>query len=159
MKAQVQARVLIYVLAIFIAGMILLYGYNVVRNLLYTQENVQLLDFKKGVQDQIEELTYAFRDVRENRYKLPSRFTSLCIADTSKYNVLDKIPANYTLIRNSIGDGVSKNVFLLEDNRMADAFTVGTVEVFNDFRCFTIVNGQVKLRFEALGRAVDISSW
>jgi hypothetical protein len=158
MKAQVQARILLYVLAVFIAGTILLYGYTVVKNLLITQEQVQMLDFKKGVQDQVEELAYAYRDVRENRYQLPAKYTGICFADISKSDTADKA-AGYTLIMDSIQDGVNKNVFLVEGKRMADAFSVGKIEVENDFECYPVVNGQVRLRFEAVGRAVKISSW
>lgn len=160
MKAQVQARILIYVLAIFIAGTILLYGYTVVKNLLVTQEDVQMLDFKKGVQDQVEELSYAFRDVRENRYQIPVRFTELCFANTNIEGVSAKAgDSGYLLVKDSLEDRVGRNVFLIEDNRMGDAFEVGKIEVQDDFQCFKIVNGQIKLRFEALGRAVGISSW
>jgi len=159
MKAQVQARILIYVLAIFIAGMILLYGYSVVKNLLVTQESVQMLDFKKNVQDQVEALSYAFRDVRENRFQLPVKYTGLCFVNLDIADAGDKVPDNYTLIKNSVKEGARKNVFVVEGNRMGEAFTVGKIEVENDFTCFPVVNGQVRLRFEALGRAVKISSW
>jgi hypothetical protein len=159
MKAQVQAQILIYVLAIFIAGTILLYGYGVVKNLLVTQEQVQLLDFKKGVSDQVEELSYAYRDVRENRYRLPVKFTRICFADLSKNLAGRARSMGFILVEDSIADGVKKNAFLIEGNRMADAFYAGQVQVDNDFECFPIANGQLKLRFEALGRAVLISSW
>lgn len=159
MRGQVQARVLIYVLAIFIAGMILLYGYNVVTNLLVTQEQVQLLDFKKGVTDQVEELAYAYRDVRENRYTVPVKYTRLCFADLSKDLTGKARQIGLTLVEDSLADGVKRNVFLIEGKRMGDAFAVGQIYVEDDFQCFPISNGQVQLRFEAVGRAVLISSW
>ena len=160
MKAQVQARILIYVLAVFIAGTILLYGYNIVHNLLVTQEDVQMLDFKKGVQDQVDELSYAYRDVRENNYQVPVRFTEICFADITALGVSEKAgDERYLLVKDSLEDGVKKNVFLIEDKRMGDAFEVGKISVQDDFRCYPIVNGQIKLRFEALGRTVDISTW
>jgi hypothetical protein len=159
MKAQVQATVVIYVLAVVIAGSILLYGYTVVKNLLITQESVQLLDFKKQVEEQVDSLSYAYRDVRENNYVVPVKYTGLCFVDLETQNPADSIPDNYTLIKNSVSDGVKRNSFLVDGTRMGDAFLVGKVDIGDGFKCFPVVNGQIKLRFEALGKSVKISSW
>ncbi|MBW3017016.1 hypothetical protein KY316_01480 [Candidatus Woesearchaeota archaeon] len=162
-KAQVQARVIIYVLAVFIAGTILLYGYTVVKGLLVTQEQVQLLDFEKQMKGEVKSSSFSFRDVKQDVFTLPANFDSICFANIDSAAVLDFIDDDYILIRDSVEDGVKRNVFLLSDGRMKYGFYTGKIGVNiygeNNYGCLDVVNGNVKLRLKALGRQVSVSEW
>jgi hypothetical protein len=162
-KAQVQARVVIYVLAVFIAGTILLYGYTVVRGLLITQEQVQLLDFEKQLKDEVKSLSFSFRDVKERTFTLPTKYESICFINLQTADVSDFIDEKYVLIKDSVEDNVKRNVFLVSDGRMRYGFYTGqiNVDVFGalDFGCLDVVNGNVNIRLEALGRKVSVSEW
>lgn len=161
-KAQVQANVLIYVLAIFIAGTILLYGYTVVRGLLSTQEQVQMLDFQKQIKDEVDSLSRAYRDVEQEVVRLPTKYDEICIVDLNeKGQVLNNIPEinSRPLIRDSIEDGVKSNVFILQDGSLRGSFYTGRATTPNLFDCYPVFDGVIRLRFEALGGKVKISTW
>jgi hypothetical protein len=162
-RGEVQSSVIIYILTVFIAGTILLYGYTVVRGLVQTQEQVQLLDFEKSLTDEVKSLSFSFRDVKEEKFTVPSKYDLVCFANLDFSGTASLVPQNYLLVKDSISDNVKRNVFMLSNGKMKYGFYVGTIGVsvagVSDFGCVNATNGMLKLRLEALGRKVSVSDW
>ncbi|MBW2987074.1 hypothetical protein KY336_00860 [Candidatus Woesearchaeota archaeon] len=164
-RGQIEARIIIYVLAVFIAGIILIYGYTVIKGLTGTQEDILLLSFKEDVKAEVEEKSYEFRSSEKLTFTVPKKFTKVCYGDSSRLgsnqNLIDQtIPIGFTLIRKSMQDDVRDNFFMIERGIMRDAFYAGDVFLADAFECTNVTDGQLNLKFTALGRqGVEIKGW
>lgn len=160
-RAQVQTQILMYVLAVIVGTMILVFGYNAVRGFLSTQDDVDTLQFKTELQTHIDVKASQYRTVNVFDYSVPSRFTSVCFADHTMRAGFDnqpKITDSY-ILENTIKDAfLPMDVFLLEDGLVTDMFHVGSIALrtaddsAKSADCFDIVDGYMQLRLEALGR-------
>jgi len=164
-RGQVEARIIIYVLAVFIAGIILIYGYTVIKGLAGTQEDILLLSFKEDVKAEVEEKSYEFRSSEKLTFTIPKQYTKVCYGDSSRLgrnkNLIDQtIPIDYTLIRKSMEGDVRNNFFMMERGIMRDAFYAGDLFLVDVFECTNVTDGQLNLKFTALGRqGVEIMGW
>ena len=157
-KAQIETRVIVYLLAMFIAALILLYGFKVVRNMVGTQDEVLSVSFKDDFRAAVTKKSYEFRNVETLKFSLPNKYNKLCFVDldNSGISMYGKIESEgYILIKNSIEDGVKRNVFLITQNRMKDGFYAGDLslpESKDYFDCIDLFGGEANIRFEALGK-------
>ncbi len=162
-KGQIQAQVLIYVLAIIIASSILLYGYTVVRSLMTTQEDILLLNFERDFSSKVREKSYEFRSVEKTTFTLPNQFDEVCFADLRFFQqgALAAGQKKKSLIADSLTEGVSRNVFLLKGRLLREAFEGGIISLEDQdtFDCFPVYDGRVNILFEAKGKTVEIRSW
>ena len=157
-KGEVQGQVVIYILAVIIASMILLYGYGVVKDLVSSQENILIVTFKEDVRSEVDRKSYEFRNVETLKFELPQYFDEACVVDLDKANdplqerdLLNKI-GSYVLIKNSVQSKVKRNFFLLNNGLINDGFYAGDLSIPDGFSCIPINTGQLELRFEALGK-------
>ncbi|MBW3010629.1 hypothetical protein KY335_04700 [Candidatus Woesearchaeota archaeon] len=160
-RGQVEVRVVIYLLAVFIAALILSYGYIAIKGLIFTQEDILLITFKEDIKDKVEEKSYEFRSVEKLTFSLPSSYDEICFGDirdvTAALNSLDE---DYVLVRNSVRDSVKRNFFILQRGRLIDAFYVGDLVIDGTFNCLEVSNGVINLEFRAMGKSgVKISEW
>lgn len=160
-KAQVEVRVVIYLLAVFIAALILSYGYIAIQGLISTQEDILSVTFKEDIKSKVEEKSYEFRSVEKLTFTLPSSYDEVCFCDLSDIGAaLQQIPEERVLVRDSVEDGVRRNFFILKDRKLVDLFYAGDIVVDGKFQCLNISNGVLSLEFQAMGRpGVKISEW
>ncbi len=160
---QVQAQVLIYVLAIIIASGLLLYGYRVVSTLLKTQDDILLLQFERDLSSKVREKSYEFRSVEKIELRLPPELDEVCFADLSFASLAAQAATkqNRILVGDSLEDSVRKNVFILQDKQLHELFDGGSlsVSVPDKLLCIPVEQGQVRIQLTSLGRSVEISSW
>ncbi|MBD3259063.1 hypothetical protein GF371_00365 [Candidatus Woesearchaeota archaeon] len=164
-RGQIEARIVIYVLAVFIAGTILIYGYTVIKGLVGTQEDILLLTFKEDLKAKVEEKSYEFRSSEKLTFTLPKKYTSVCYGDVRRLAdnqyLINLMPPGLTLIKDSFSDSVPYNFFLMERGLiMRDAFHVGDLFIPDNFECVNVTDGQLNLQFTAQGRqGVQINRW
>ncbi|MBW3012860.1 hypothetical protein KY325_01395 [Candidatus Woesearchaeota archaeon] len=164
-RGQIEARIVIYVLAVFIAGVILIYGYTVIKGLVGTQEDILLLTFKEDLKAKVEEKSYEFRSSEKLTFTLPKQFTAVCYGDVRRMAnnqfLINQMPTGLTLIKDSFSDSVQNNFFLMERGLvMRDSLFVGDLFIPNNFECVNITDGQLNLQFTAQGRqGVLINGW
>ncbi|MCK4669918.1 MAG: hypothetical protein KAT43_01850 [Nanoarchaeota archaeon] len=160
-RGQVEARVVIYLLAVFIAALILSYGYLAIKGLISTQEDILLVTFKEDIKNKVDEKSYEFRSVEKLSFSLPTTYDEICFGDLRNIGAaLNAIPAGKVLISDSIRDGVNRNFFILQRGKLKDAFYIGKIVVDDNFQCLEVANGMLNLEFRALGKSgVKISEW
>lgn len=158
-KGQVIGRVVIYVLGVIVAAMILVYGVSVIKATSKTMEDITLLTFKQELQKEIEAQMGRYKAQQIRNFHLPTEFSKVCFMDGSvDLQARLSNAANYTLIKNSVGDRVKSNFFLIWGDIMRDAFYVGNLYVKNGFDCINVDNGQLVMQFDAHGRSgVELS--
>ena len=160
-RAQVEGTVIIYVLAVFIASLVLLFGYTVVRNLSASAQSIELLEFKQDMKNSVREKLSEFQSRDTLTLTLPAEFETICFlsAESSSSAAANARERGYPLIAYLIGQDppTVHNVFLLKQGVLRDTFSVGRLALYRDttpvdLRCVPIVDGSVTLSFVARGK-------
>lgn len=156
-KAQVQTQVFIYVLALIVVSLIMLYGYNSIKKIREHTVTVEHIQFKTDVENTIKRIGYEFGSIEKKTFDVPSSYKEVCFVDSNIDPNNNNIPQNeYPVINNSVATNASDNVFLVT-NIAEESFYVGEIEVENDFLCFNVSRGKVRIQLEALGSKVRVS--
>ena len=153
-KSQIQANVIIYILAVVIGTAILLFGYKAIKNMAGMQEDIIKIDFKNKFQHEIELKANQFRNVNTLDFVLPKEFKMICMVDHFKTEEAKAWAEqnNLTMIKNILEDDVAADVFLLKDNVVKDMLYTGALSLDDPLECIAINSGYLSLKFEALGR-------
>ncbi len=83
-KKGVVEHLLFYLLALFIAALILFYGYKAISSLQHRAEEIALIRFEKSLQAKIETLTSQYDSLRIEEFTLPQGVNRVCFADLSQ---------------------------------------------------------------------------
>ena len=160
-RAQIEGTIIIYVLAVFIGSLVLLFGYSVIKEILASQRSIELLDFKQDLRNEIKQKLSEFQSRDTLSLMLPSNFETVCFVSTgSESGAAGAADAlGYPLVSYLLAPTLSTphNVFLLENGVLKDVVDVGRLALYEgtaqkDLACFEIVAGRVDLVFVARGR-------
>src|SRR3989344_3355827 len=77
-RAQIEGTIIIYVLAVFIGSLVLLFGYSVIKEILASQRSIELLDFKQDLRNEIKQKLSEFQSRDTLSLMLPSNFETVC---------------------------------------------------------------------------------
>ena len=152
-KSQVQTQIFIYVMALVIFSLILLYGYNSIKKIREQASSVEYIQFKTDIENTITKLGYEFGSVDIKEFNVPGNYKQVCFVEFSDSLT---IPADYPIINNSVYTNASDNVFLVK-NIAEESFKVKGLVVDGNFHCFNISKGRIEVRIESLGSAVRVS--
>ena len=83
-KKGVVEHLLFSLLALFIAALILFYGYKAISSLQQRAEEIALIRFEKSLQAKIETLTSQYDSMRIEEFTLPRGIDRVCFADLSQ---------------------------------------------------------------------------
>ena len=151
-RAQVEGNVLIYVLGVFIASMILLFGYSAVNNFVGIKEDITSIQLKQTLSLTVEEKLDEYLSRETKAFELQGGANNICFHDSSKQWVqtqgsdLDII--SYIVSKNP---PLGYNVFLMDDSKIVDTFSVGKLSIETGLKCFEENNGVVTITFIAKG--------
>ena len=181
-KAQVQ-QIFIYAIGIVVVGLILVFGYQAVRNLSSQGEQVKAIEFRTQLANDIKGIS--FGDVRIREYPIPQGFDFVCVSDKENFGPGacfpdDDFEAKYPIVVDAIktenkdniflGGEVAPDSFTLEKMRLGIGICYRDqqpVDIDNDrntdndegdkipiaVRCFDINNGKLKLNLT--GTSID----
>jgi len=152
-KAQVQTQIFIYVMALIIFSLILLYGYSSIKKIREQASSVEYIQFKTDIENTITKLGYEFGSVEIKEFNVPGNYKQVCFVELTGTPV---IPADYPIINNSVYTNASDNVFLVK-NIAEESFRVNGLNIAGGFHCFNISKGIIGIRMESLGSAVKVS--
>ncbi len=165
-KSQIQTQVFIYVIAVVVSGLILLYGYNAIKNFQCKSKEVEAIQFITGFGNDIKTISLDFGTVRKTSYTIPADYNSVCFVDseTITLRAYQKVPSGQVIIRDSVKDGVLDNVFFIpifanKCRNEAAKFYSGKIFVSGGFKCVKLSQGKLILRLEGLGDRVNVSEW
>jgi len=160
-RAQIEGTIIIYVLAVFIGSLVLLFGYSVIKEILASQRSIELLDFKQDLRNELKQKLSEFQSRDTLSLTLPSNFEQLCFvsAGSEIEAAATAETAGYPLVSYLLGQtpATPHNVFLLENGVLHDLVDVGRLALYEgstprDLACFEVVAGRVDLVFIARGR-------
>jgi len=155
-KAQIAGQIFIYVLAVVISGLILIYGYKAVLSFRETSEKTSMIKFQKDLENKFEEMATSYGDVEIVDFDI-ANVNEVCFVSTEL--IIGKTnPSGNTnnIIKSSVESGVQKNVFLCPD--CTTSFYVGQIKVTDNFKCFKVSAGSFKVKLEGMGKYVKVSS-
>ena len=161
-KAQTVGQIFIYVLAIIVFSLTLLYGYKAVKYFSDQSVEISYLQFEKDIKGEIEKVEGdTMGTVKKKLLSVSGSYEDLCFVQ-SYPNFPSTIDLEkYPLIEDHIISGAEdKNMFLGPPGD--SSFYVGKITV-NDpgegFDCIPIKGGKVLLRLESMGNHVKIAEW
>ena len=126
---QIQTQIFVYAVGILVVGLILVFSYNAIRGLGEQADDVALVKFSKDMTSDFESVRKNFGNVRVFTYSVPSGYSKLCFADTTKdCSTCDP------LIKDSVLSGVESNAFLVKNSGGFEAFSLGSLT--NRLACF-----------------------
>ena len=159
-KAQVQGQVFIYILVVIIIGLLLLFGIRGFGGIVKQGCTVQEIQFKAGLESSIRQST-AYGTVLNDQLDAPCDFQELCFVDTKSLleNPASVSSSNF-FIRNSVEDGVKRNIFLVEDDGTINPNSMYVdavlVEEPSKSICFNKENGKFSMVLEGTGKYTKI---
>ncbi|SRR3989338_2660516 len=162
-RAQNPGEIFIYILTIVIVGIIFLFGYQSIRELMKRTDDVEAIQFQKRLESAVKSVSPEYGTVKRLSLPLSDDFNEVCVLRNDESITTDPF-AGYPLIRdaytaNSIA-GVYKgdNFFLLDQQkRIIEAYKVGITEVQEGLKCFPVDDGGVFMTLQGTGDSVKIS--
>jgi len=159
-------HIFIYILAIFIFALILLYGYKAIVQFMEKGEQVSLIQFKTTLQTNVQDLAIQYGDVivfnENNPLKAPSRYKEICfVADDA---VEQQLPTDerYDIMRAAVDADMHKsteNVFLIP--QAEHSIYVGPIELGDygelPYLCINFTKNLLNIRLEGRGDKTRIS--
>ena len=83
-KSQIQSQIFVYVPAMIVIAMVLLYGYRSIDMMRERANQVDLLSFKTDVRNAIEKVSNDYGTVRKPTFRVPEGYEEVCFIDLSK---------------------------------------------------------------------------
>lgn len=155
MRAQSASMIVVFVLALLIGSLVMLFGYRSVRRILGQAETATLLTFKQDLESVTTTLSYG--SVKKANLNLPSGYTAICFADLDylKKNSSElRFNVKFHVINDSVQDAQA-NVFLFPDG--SQSFLVGPLIVEGGFACANASAGRVTVGFEGMGNRTKVT--
>jgi len=163
-KAQIAGQMFIYVLAFIIFALVLLYGYNAIKNLRDKAEQTSYIQFKTEITQTVKKLSTDYGTVRRKEFALSGGYIRVCFVDSERIGK-GIILADYPLIEDSVTSGVEANLFLVSGKGIEDSFNAGKLDINrtatninNHFLCVPVINGKLKVKLSGLGNRVRVKS-
>ena len=162
-KAQIQAQIFVYVLAMIVIALVLLYGYSSLTTMKDRAKQVDILSLQNDVIKSIEKVSNDYGTVRAPKFNIPTDYTEICFIDIDKSPAAE-LQSNHPLVYEAWSEvsGASANVFLITD-LVEESFLVGdsdnsiiSIEEPN-YLCIEVTNRQVKVRLEGIGGKARLS--
>lgn len=158
MKGQVSSQVFVYILAVVIAGIILLVGTKVIGTLVGTGKSFNLERVKSDFMSSVEVSSRQYGSIKKVKLEVPANFDTVCFADSReedgkfKASLLgNSLLSEYPLIKNSIENNAKENVFILKGNKIEESFEAGPLDVEEDFICIENT-GAIELWLKGIGK-------
>jgi len=175
-NAQVQSEIFMYVIAMVVVGLILLFGYTAVRDFSKSAEQVALIQFEKDLESTFHTISTSYGKVEIKQVEIPGGFDTVCFHDLREishpgelYFLKDDLnkPIEYPVITDNIRSGTHKNLFLVGGLNI-ESFYVGEIYVDNThlavsqaspgFICFKEKQGRVEFKLVGEGDQVRVKS-
>ena len=178
-KAQISGQIFVWIMAIVIGGLVLLFGIRFVGQQLENQDKIMYTRFVNGVSNAVDGTK--FRSVHQSEYRVPSDYKAVCFVDydigfgtfengdrNNNNFIKDNYPSVYYEIELRENPAlmteellvVNTDMFLIDDDGAVSSEAVGKVKIGGyHYFCAEVVNGYVELQFEGVKGGVRISEW
>ncbi len=165
-RAQVIGEVFIYILAVILFSLIMIYGYNAVRNLGDKADTVVILQIEKEMKSSVQKIASDYGTIIKKEVTIPNKFDKVCFIDISytgqqSTNICMQGNPDYNpIICNSWKDKISKNMFLMSKSIDVLSIDIGSARIPQlHYFCQNVVFGKITLRLEGKGSYTELASW
>ena len=165
-KAQVIGEVFIYILAVVLFSLIMIYGYNSIRNLGDKADRVVILQIEKDLKSAVKKVASDYGTVLKKEVAVPNQYDKVCFIDLSytgqaSTELCTTGNDNYNaIICNSWKDRIQKNMFLLSRNQEALSIDIGAVRISQGhYFCQNVAFAKITLKIEGRGSYTELSPW
>ncbi len=183
-KAEVASQIFVYIIALMVVGMVIVFGYKAIKNFASRSDEVALIKFKTEVENEFKTVSSNFNTIKAENFDVPSGYEEVCIVDLdapTSGNGFDPSEFAYNPI---LYDGVQekKNLFLVKGINI-ESFNIGKVMLDSDnfdmtdptkpifcgdgkedstidnryLLCIPIKNGKVKMKLKGKGDRTFVS--
>lgn len=167
MKGQ-ASQIFIYIVAIVIVGVILIFGYGAIVKFKDNSEKVVLIKFQKDIETSIKSISNQYGTIKEKRFSLSNEFSEVCFLRNQNYRndiPFGEVQSRFPLIVDTLDNGVpTSNIFLIGSNdEVGKIYEIGRIDLdggncLNDnFCCFNVNSGTLTIKLEGRGDYVIIS--
>lgn len=168
-KAQIQSQVLVYVLAVIIMGMILVFGTKSIIDMKSNMCKTELAQFRNKIKSDISTIAQDYGTSKTKTYSLScGDYREVCFVDMDRGDVLDELNQNGAsgIIIDSVqgmlqGGAALKNMYLCPP--CTDQEYVGNITLSDaaggetGYMCFDLAQGRASMRIKGLGNLAQIS--
>lgn len=164
-RAQIGSQVVVFILALLIGSLVLLFGYRALRGILGTAGDTEMITFQRGLEKTVRDLSYG--STRRQTLAVPGNHLSICFADLAYLRSLALPPSpssavgklyhleDYRVVNDSVFSGsADSNVFLMPDG--SESFPVGQLEMDGGFLCLDLSDGRADVGFEGKGNRTRV---
>lgn len=172
-KAQVQTQIFVYVIAIVIVGLILVFGYNAIKKIGDRADEVSLIKFKSTIEGSFDSVRTSFGTVKLEKYEVPQGYEELCFVDLDIQGGVNvfSLENDYPLVYEAVTtQGNNKNAFLVKgldiESYEVDKINIGLSAdraedcEFNDgceiYLCADVVNSVARVKLAGRGDHVFV---
>jgi hypothetical protein len=162
-RGQINTQVLVYILALIITSIILVYGYGTIKDIMARGQVAELIRMKTDLKGYVKSIANDYGSIEIKTLSVPGDYREICFvsSDLSNADIDAKISGKeYPIIRDSMIDslnlgGEKRNMFLCP--KCVEQDYVGDLVVENGFKCLPVKQGTVKIRLEGLGDKTALS--
>ena len=165
-KAQMFGQIFIYILAVLIAGGILILGFNAIKTFTKQAEDVSYVKFKLSIERDFRDIATDFGSVKIKPYEPGKAYEEACFID--KDIVPGDLPlfSGLPIIKDALETGTKFDLFLVPGEKQIDLGSLDVnveegpipdVQRDNKFLCIKIRNGKFSIRLEGTGRSTLVS--
>lgn len=174
-KAQIAGQIFIYIIAIVVVGLIVIYGYSAIKGFTQRGEEVEYITLRTGIENSVKAIVSDYGSIKRPNIDVPGKYEFVCFVD--KTRSADDIQNTAICTRQAGLDDFYQpiacsgwktgrdNVFLIPDG--SESFDVGTIVIENTgadyggqpFLCLEVVNNRINLQLKGLGDKVEVSAF
>ena len=157
-KAEMNSQVFLFILALIIFSMTLVYGYRAIQYFTDRTTEISYAQLEHEVTQEIERIKGdTFGTVKQRSFSIPGSYEAVCFV-TSYGSYPAAISTPYVLVNEHIASGADdKNMFLAPPGDQS--FYIGNSEVPGDSACIPVKGNKITLRIESRGDHVKVSAW
>lgn len=160
-RSQIPGQIFIYVVAIILFSLVLIYGYNAIKGFKERSEQIAYIKFKTDLTSTVKRVSPDYGTLKREEFFIGGGYSKICFVQSYHQEQNFYFPDSISdlIVRDSFESGVDKNVFLFT-NTLQESFNIGEINVSNNgYKCFDVVNGKVKIQFLGRGDHTFISAW
>lgn len=154
-RSQIYGQVFIYVLAVLIAGMILLFGIKAVNDITNRQCKIEYPVFIRELMSTTAEMKHG--DMKIKEFNMPCKTNKFIFVDSEAEESLAGL-STYPIINDALESGTA-NVFILDKSEIKESFRMDNLKIgFPYYKCYKSINEKISIRFESDGEKLSLEA-
>lgn len=157
-KGQIVGQIFIYIMVVIVVGVIMLFGYNGIQNILEKKCQVEQLQFKTDIENMIGKYN-GYGSVEIKTITTPCDYDEVCFVSVDANKAGFGCDAN-GIIKSAYDEHVKQNIFVVSKGR---TFPIGysnllTTNKTQECTCVKQKNGNFYLKFIGQGSHTNVTA-